>query len=72
MPFIVRFESFHFRHSLLILKDLECRIKFSLQSKPQLGRCLERPIVNDKYPLSVAINADQALLKRGLPCPALP
>ena len=49
MPFIVRFESFHFRHSLLILKDLECRIKFSLQSKPQLGRCLERPIVNDKF-----------------------
>ena len=34
------FESFPFRHSLLILRDLAGRIKFRLQSKPQSERCL--------------------------------
>ena len=36
------FESFPFRHSLLILRDLTYRISFSLQSNQQLERCLER------------------------------
>ena len=40
---LCEFESFHFRHSLLILRDLAGRISFNLQSNQQLGRCSPRP-----------------------------
>ena len=40
---LCEFESFPFRHSLLILMDLAGRISFNLQSNQQLGRCSPRP-----------------------------